>query len=466
MKFKNILKKSVAISGVGLHTGKLVDTLISPGDGGSGIRFFRSDLGADAFISADVSNVFTTNRGTTLKSGDATISTIEHLLSALHALNIEDAVISVNGPEIPIMDGSAKSFMDLILAAGLDKTESNREVFVVKEAFNFTDPENGAEYAVYPADDFELNVILHFAESTLGDMVATMKAKEPFYNDISDSRTFVFLSEIEPLFDSGLIKGGDIDNAVVIIDKQMSEEETGMLRQKLGKPNASIEDGVISSTPLRHKNEPARHKLLDLLGDLALLGRDVQAKIVATRPGHKSNVELARVLKAKYLEYRKNIGKPIYDPNRAPVMSTEDIKTFLPHRYPFLMVDKVIEITPTYIVGIKNISFNEGFFQGHFPGNPVFPGVLQMEALAQTGGILALKSVSDGEGQWDTYFLKMDNVKFKAKVLPGDTLILKMELMSPIRRGIIQMMGTAYVGNKLVSEGELTAQIVKRQHDQ
>jgi UDP-3-O-[3-hydroxymyristoyl] N-acetylglucosamine deacetylase/3-hydroxyacyl-[acyl-carrier-protein] dehydratase len=466
MKFKNILKESISISGVGLHTGKQVDMTISPGDGGSGIRFFRSDLGTGVFISADVANVFTTNRGTTLKSAESTISTIEHLLSALHALNIEDVNITVNGPEIPIMDGSAKSFMDLILAAGLDKEESTREVLVIKEAFNFTDPDNGAEYAVYPSDDFELNVILHFEESTLGDMVATMKGKTPFYDEISDSRTFVFLSEIEPLFDGGLIKGGDIDNAVVIIDKQMSTEETDHLRKKLGKPDASIEDGVISSTPLRHKNEPARHKLLDLLGDLALLGRDVQAKIVAIRPGHKSNIELAKMLKVKYQEYRKNIGKPVYDPNKVPVMSTEDIKTFLPHRYPFLLVDKVIEITPTYIVGIKNITFNEGFFQGHFPGNPVFPGVLQMEALAQTGGILALKSVSDGEGQWDTYFLKMDNVKFKAKVHPGDTLILKMELMSPIRRGIIQMMGTAYVGNKLVSEGELTAQIVKRQNDQ
>ena len=466
MKFKNILKKSVSISGVGLHTGRQVDMQISPADGGSGIRFFRSDLDINTFITADVSNVFTTNRGTTLKSGEATISTIEHLLSALHALNIEDALVTVNGPEIPIMDGSAKSFMDLILAAGLDQTESTREVFVVKEAFNFTDPDNGAEYAVYPADDFELNVILHFSESTLGDMVATMKTKEPFYQEISDSRTFVFLSEIEPLFDSGLIRGGDIDNAVVIIDKPMSAEETDHLRKKLGKPDATIENGVISSTPLRHKNEPARHKLLDLLGDLALLGKDIQAKIVATRPGHKSNVELAKILKTKYQEYRRSVGRPLYDPNAVPVMNTEDIKTFLPHRYPFLLVDKVIEITPTYIVGIKNVSFNEGFFQGHFPGNPVFPGVLQMEALAQTGGILALKSVSDGEGQWDTYFLKMDNVKFKAKVLPGDTLILKMELMSPIRRGIIQMMGTAYVGNKLVSEGELTAQIVKRQNDQ
>jgi len=466
MNFINILKKAVSVSGVGLHTGKPVDIVISPGEIGGGIKFIRADLTPQVIIQADVSNVHTTNRGTTLKSGDATISTIEHLLSALHAMDIEDVVVTVNGPEIPILDGSAGIFMDLIMEAGLEKSESTKEVFVITEAFNFSDPETGSEYAVYPSAEFELNVILHFGENTLGDMVAVMKGKSIFHREMADSRTFVFLSEIEPLFDAGLIKGGDIDNAVVIIDKQLSVDQVDHLRKKLGKPNATIEDGVISSTPLRHKNEPARHKLLDLMGDLTLLGRDIQAKIVATRPGHKSNVELARLLKSKFLEYRKNIGKPIYDPNAIPVMTLEDIKAYLPHRYPFLLVDKVVEISPTHIVGIKNITFNESFFQGHFPGNPVFPGVLQMEALAQTGGILALKSVSDGEGQWDTYFLKMDNVKFKAKVLPGDTLILKMELMSPIRRGIIQMMGTAYVGNRLVSEGELTAQIVKRQNDQ
>lgn len=465
MKFKSILKQDVNFSGVGLHTGQLVNITISKGDDGAGIRFIRTDLMPQAIIPADVSHVFTTSRGTTLKVGEATISTIEHLLAALNALELEDVNIFADGPEIPILDGSAAIFVQQLVDSGLDRAESTRDEYVVTEAFTYVDNNTGSEYAIYPAEELELNTILHFSEDTMGDMVAVMKHKSQFAKEFSDSRTFVFLSEVEPLFDAGLIKGGDIDNAVVIVDKKLNDEGINNLRIKLGKPNASIDDGVISSTPLRHRNEPARHKLLDLLGDITLLGRDVKAKIVATRPGHTSNVALAKILKAKYLEHKKNAGRPMYDPSAEPVMTTEQIKNFLPHRYPFLMVDKVVEISDTHIVGIKNVTFNENFFMGHFPGNPIFPGVLQMEALAQTGGILALTTVSDGHEKWDTYFLKMDNVKFKAKVVPGDTLVLKMELMSPIRRGIIQMMGTAYVGNKLVSEGELTAQIVKRQND-
>ncbi|MFZ1749509.1 MAG: bifunctional UDP-3-O-[3-hydroxymyristoyl] N-acetylglucosamine deacetylase/3-hydroxyacyl-ACP dehydratase [Saprospiraceae bacterium] len=465
MKYKNILNKDVIISGVGLHTGKEVLVTISPEEEGFGIKFRRSDVDGSPIIAADVANVHTTQRGTTLKSGDASISTVEHLLAAMNALCIEDALISVDGPEIPILDGSSALFVKALEDAGLQKSESKREVFIVQEPFTYFDPETKSHYAVFPSDDFEVNTILNFPDETLGDMVAVLKGKENFAQEIAYSRTFVMLSEVEKLFDAGLIKGGDIDNAVVIMDKQMSDQETDHLKNKLNKPNAEIVEGVISTTPLRHRNEPARHKLLDIIGDLSLIGKDVQAKIIATRPGHTSNIALAKILKTKYLEYRRNMGRPIYHPDMEPVMTSEDIKKYLPHRYPFLLVDKVIEISSTHIVGIKNITFNEGFFQGHFPGNPIFPGVLQMEALAQTGGILALTTVSDGEGQWDTYFLKMDNVKFKAKVKPGDTLVLKMELISPIRRGIIQMMGTAYVGNKLVSEGELTAQIIKRADD-
>ena len=464
MRYKNNLTQDVKFSGIGLHTGKIVNVTLRAGEVGTGIKFERTDLNNTMF-SADVSLVTTTQRGTTLEYNGATVSTIEHLMAALSALHIEDAVVSLDGPEIPIMDGSSIGFVNQLLASNLQKEESTKDVFIVTEPFTFIDDNTGSEYAVYPSETFELNTILKFSEDTLGEMVASMSTKDAFIDKIAHCRTFVFLTEIEKLFDHGLIKGGDLDNAVVIVDKVLDQEEIKRLQIKLDKPNVTVgENGVLSHTKMHYHNEPARHKLLDLLGDLALMGRDIQGKIVATKPGHTSNVALAKILKAKYLEQKRNAGRPIYDPNVTPVMTLEDIKGYLPHRYPFLLVDKVIEISATHIVAVKNVTSNESFLQGHFPGNPIFPGVYQMEALAQTGGILALTTVED-TGHWDTYFLKMDNVKFKAKVMPGDTLILKMELMSPIRRGIIQMMGTAYVGNKLVSEGELTAQIVKRQND-
>lgn len=465
MNFKNILKQNVTFSGIGLHSGKMVNLTLKPAEVGHGIKFLRVDLSPTVLIAADVSNVTTTNRGTTLVSGLGSISTIEHLLAAINALEIEDVLIEADGPEIPILDGSSKLFIDKILESGIEKEETSKEAFIVIEPFNFIDEQTGSEYAVFPSDGFEINAIVEFSDDTLGDMVAVMKSREEFKDHFADSRTFVFLTEVEPLFDAGLIKGGDIDNAVVIVDKKLSDQDVTNLKQKLGKPNVSIADGVISSTPLRHKNEPARHKLLDVLGDLTLLGRNLHAKIVATRPSHTGNIALTKILKAKYLEQKRLAGKPIYDPNVEPVMNSEQIKHYLPHRYPFLLVDKIIELSETHIVGIKNITYNEEYFLGHFPDNPIFPGVLQMEALAQTGGIMALKIMAKEGEKWDTYFLKMDNVKFKAKVVPGDTIILKMELMESIRRGIVQMKGTAYVGNKIVSEGELTAQIVKRIND-
>lgn len=459
------LQKEVLVNGIGLHTGQSATMRITPAEQGSGIRFVRTDLPGQPVIPAEITHVSTTVRGTTLQSQGHSVATVEHFLAACHALGLQDVTVEIDGPEVPILDGSAAIYIEKCTEAGLTNVESNREPLVIASPFTLKDEASGAEYAVFPADKLELNVILQFPQENIGPMVALMDDLDTFSDEISKARTFVFLSEVEALFDAGLIKGGEIENAVVLIDTPADAAKLNTLLQKMGKAPVQIQEGQLTSTPMRFSNEPARHKLLDLLGDLTLLGRDIHARIIATRPGHTGNAALTKMLKSIYLEQKKNAGKPVYDPNAEPLMNTEEIKKFLPHRYPFLMVDKVIEINDTSIVAVKNITFNETFFLGHFPGNPVFPGVLQMEALAQTGGILALKTVSDGTGIWDTYFLKMDNVKFKSKVLPGDTLILKMEMMGPIRRGIIQMWGTAYVGNKLVSEGELTAQIVKRQDD-
>jgi len=465
MNFTNKLTQSVSFEGVGLHTGANINLILTQAEVGSGIKFMRTDLPGNPVVPADVNYVTMTNRGTTLTKGEVSISTVEHLLAALNALDLVDINISVDGPEIPILDGSSKDFMERLQASNLEITEVACDYYDVTEPFNYTCEQTGAEYAVYPSDELEINVILSFTPETLGDMVAIMKRKSDFGKDIANSRTFVLLSDVEPLFNLGLIKGGALDNALVIMDTNLNPQEVERLKTKFNQPNAIVTgDKIISTFPVRHHNEPARHKVLDILGDLSLVGRGIKAKIIATKPGHTGNVGLAKILKAKYLEHKKDLGRPIYDPNVVPVMDTEMVKSYLPHRFPFLMVDKVIALTDTMIVGVKNITFNEDFFQGHFPGNPIFPGVLQIEALAQTGGILALSQVED-KGSWDTYFLKMDVVKFKAKVVPGDTLILKMELLSPIRRGIVQMKGTAYVGNKIVSEGELTAQIVKREND-
>ena len=460
--YKQVMLDSVSFQGKGLHTGLDINMTIHPGMPDSGIKFVRNDLSPNIEITADANLVVQTQRGTVLEKNGTKVSTVEHVLSALFALDIEDAIIEVDGPEVPILDGSAHIFVQQLLQKGLKKEVSRKQPWVIKEVIDFKDEKSGAHYVLIPSDTFEAQVITRFSTPILGEMTAGCDAQSTYVEEIAPSRTFVFISELDALADAGLIKGGDIDNALVINDVALSEEKIERLKQKLNRPHVTVSGApILGNSNMQAQNEPARHKLLDLLGDLALVGRKIQGKIIAIKPGHGGNVSLAQFIKHQYLHQKKIGDIPVYDVNKPPLMGLEDIKRFLPHRYPFLMVDKIIEMSENHIVGIKNVTGNEEFFQGHFPGNPVLPGVLQMEALAQVGGILALNNAGS-EGHWDTYFLKMDNVKFKSKVLPGDTLILKMELAQPIRRGIIQMLGTAFVGHRLVSEGELTAQIVKR----
>lgn len=462
---QSTIQKPVSVRGVGLHTGKTVTLTFKPAEANHGYRFQRIDLPEQPVIPADVKLVISTNRGTTLKIGDAQVSTVEHVLSALVGMEIDNVLLEIDGPEMPIMDGTSMPFVLALQEAGIAELSATREYYVVTEPISYKDEVTGTELLALPSDHFEATVMIDFNSTVLGQQFASLSHIEDYIQEIAPCRTFVFIHELEKLLDMGLIKGGDMDNAIVIADRRMAQEDLDSLAKKMGKPGIKVDaEGVLNTLKLHFQNEPARHKLLDVIGDLALIGKSIQGKIVATKPGHTANIEFAKILKKSLLEKRRLHGVPKYDPEKEPVMDVNAVMQLLPHRFPFLMVDKIIEISDTHVVGVKNITINEGFFQGHFPSNPVFPGVLQIEALAQTGGILALNNVAD-KGNWDTYFLKIDNTKFKAKVVPGDTLILKMELIEPIRRGIVHMQGTAYVGSKIVSEGELTAQVVRRTKD-
>ncbi len=459
---QSTIQKPISVHGVGLHTGKAVTLTFKPAEANHGYRFQRVDLPEQPIIPADVKLVISTNRGTTIKTGDAQVSTIEHVLSALTGLGIDNVLLEIDGPEMPIMDGTSMPFVKALQEAGVAELDAERDYYVVTEPISYKDEVTGTEILALPSDHFEATVMIDFNSSVLGQQFASLQNMEDYVKEIAPCRTFVFIHELEKLLDMGLIKGGDMDNAIVIADRRMEQEDLDNLAKKMGKPGIKVDaEGVLNTVKLHFQNEPARHKLLDVIGDLALIGKPILGKIVATKPGHTANIEFAKILKKSLLEKRRLMGVPKYDPEKEPIMDVNAVMQLLPHRYPFLMVDKIIEISDTHVVGVKNITINENFFQGHFPSNPVFPGVLQIEALAQTGGILALNNVPD-KGNWDTYFLKIDNTKFKAKVVPGDTLILKMELIDPIRRGIVHMQGTAYVGNKIVSEGELTAQVVRR----
>jgi len=456
------IKNKVSLNGIGLHTGKLVEMTFVPAPENHGIKFQRIDTPEKVIIPADISRVISTNRGTAISSGAIVVNTVEHALSALTGLGIDNVLIEIDGPEVPILDGSAMPFINAIESVGVEEQKEEKDYFIVTEPISFKDETTGSEMLALPADEYEVTTLIDFGSPVLGQQFAKLESIEKYKTEIAPCRTFVFLHELEKLLDQDLIKGGDLDNAIVIADRVMNQDELDELAKKLGKPSVKVEkEGVLNTINLHFKNEPARHKLLDVVGDLTLLGKPIKGKIVATKPGHSINIEFTKVLRKAALEQKKMKGKPVYDPDKEAVLDTNQIMTMLPHRYPFLLVDKIIEMEENHVVGIKNISFTEACFQGHFPGNPVFPAVLQIEALAQTGGILCLSKMPDPEN-WDTYFIKIGYAKFKQKVTPGDTLILKMELLEPIRRGICHMYGIAYVGNKIVSEADMTAQIVNR----
>ncbi|MCR9102496.1 MAG: bifunctional UDP-3-O-[3-hydroxymyristoyl] N-acetylglucosamine deacetylase/3-hydroxyacyl-ACP dehydratase [bacterium] len=463
MEQQHTIKQPVSVEGVGLHTGKTVKLTFQPAPVDHGYKFQRIDLENEPVLSADINRVVSTQRGTTIKVGQAEVHTVEHVLSALSGLAIDNVLIQLNGPEVPILDGSAGPFVKALQETGIEAQDKAREYFVVEEPIFYKDEKTGSELVALPHDGFEVVAMIDFNSNVLGQQYAHLNGTTDYAKEIAPCRTFVFLHELEFLFEQNLIKGGDLDNAIVIVDRKVEQDELDRLAEKLGKPSVTVDydDGILNTLKLQFKNEPARHKLLDVVGDISLLGMPIKGKILATKPGHTPNIEFTKVLKKVLVEKRKLKGKPNYDPDAEPLFDSVKIAAWLPHRFPFLLVDKIIELSDTHVVGVKNITFNEGFFQGHFPNNPVMPGVLQIEAMAQTGGILALSTV-DEPGNWDTYFLKIENAKFKNKVVPGDTVLFKMELMAPIRRGICQMQATAYVGNKIVSEAELTAQIVKR----
>lgn len=459
---KQTIAKPITLSGKGLHTGIFVNLSIHPAADNHGIKFKRIDLDGQPIMNADVNLVTETNRGTKLSNSKMEVGTVEHILSALYGLGIDNALIEMDGSEVPIMDGSALPFVDAITAAGIVEQEEDKEFFVVDEIIEYKDEESGAELVLMPSDKYEITTMIDFGSSVLGQQFAELNDLSDYADEIAPCKTFVFVHELVNLIDQDLIKGGALDNAIVIANEKITQSNLDVISKKVEIPEIEFNmEGIVNKSNLKFVNEPARHKLLDVIGDLALVGKPIKGKIVASRPGHKSNVEFAKIIKKHVVQAKKLKGKPKYDPNAEPIYDIEQVKSYLPHRYPFLMLDKIIQLESDLVVGVKNVTGNENFFPGHFPGNPVFPGVLQMEALAQTGGILALHTVED-PSLWDTYFLKMDNVKFKRMVKPGDTLVLKMALLSPIRRGIVHMQGTAYVGNTIVSEGELTAQIIKR----
>ncbi len=453
------LQQSFSVSGKGLHTGLEITATFLPAPENSGYKIQRVDLPEQPIIDAVAENVTETSRGTVVSSNNVKVSTIEHAMAALYCAEIDNCLIQVNAPELPILDGSAIAYAEAIEQCGVVEQNADKDYFIIKQKIEVIDEETGSSIIVLPDDNFSINTMVSYDSPILSNQFAALEQVADFKEQIAASRTFVFVREVEPLLKNNLIKGGDLDNAIVIYDRKTSQEELDRLADLIGVQHKSVEQlGYINNKPLVFPNEPARHKLLDVLGDLALVGRPIKGRIIATRPGHTINNKFARFLRKEIR--RQDIQAPVYNPNKAPLLDVNSIRNLLPHRYPFLLVDKVIEIGEKHIVGIKNVSGNEPFFQGHFPTEPVMPGVLVVEAMAQTGGLLVLNSLDDPE-HYSTYFMKIDNVKFRQKIVPGDTLIFHVSLLGEIRRGCAYMKGYAFVGEKIATEAEFMAQIIK-----
>lgn len=457
INFQRTINEEGNLEGIGLHTGKKSKLKFVPAVINHGIKFQRIDLDGMPIVDADVNNVIAVERGTTIKQNDATISTVEHLLAAIVGLQIDNILIQIDGEEIPILDGSSKYFIECLEKCGLKTQDAARKYIEISEKITYNDEENNVEISIYPHNDYRITSMVDYNSEILGSQHYTLNQISNFKKDVSDARTFCFLHEIEDLFKKNLIKGGDLDNAIVIVDKVIDEKKLKEISQLLGKKNIKVDkQGILNNIKLKYNNEPARHKLLDIVGDLALVGRPIKGHIIAARPGHKSNIEFAKILK-NFIK-KRNINAPKYDPNQKPVFDINGVKNIMKHRYPFLLVDKITYLDESEVVGVKNVTVNEDFFNGHFPGNPVMPGVLQIEALAQVGGILVMNSIEEPE-KHIPYLAGIENFRFRKMVSPGDTLVMRLRLIAPIKRGIAKMKAEAFVGNNLVSEGNMTATI-------